>query len=366
MSDPVRYGIIGSGTMGREHIANLLRIDDARIVAIADPNEYSRAHAISEGNLADVAQYEHHRDLLEAGGIDAVLVATPNDTHVDVLLDVLETGVNVLVEKPLCTTVEDCRRVMAAADSSPGITWVGLEYRYMPPVARMLEEVRGGAVGDVKMVGIREHRYPFLPKVDNWNRFNRRSGGTLVEKCCHFFDLMTLIIDEEPVRVYGSGAQDVNHLDEVYDGERSDILDNAYVVVDYAGGQRAMLDLCMFSEASKYEQEISVTGPLGKVEALVPSPFDIQGMGEGTVRIGERRTMTVKEFTVADDPRVKYAGNHHGSSYLEHLEFIEAVRTGSAPGVTLRDGLLSVAIGVAGHRSITEGRPVDMAEVLGE
>jgi predicted dehydrogenase len=56
-------------------------------------------------------------------------------------------------------------------------------------------------------------------QVNNWNRFNKNSGGTLVEKCCHFFDLMTLIANSRPVRVMASGAQDINHLDEIYDGE---------------------------------------------------------------------------------------------------------------------------------------------------
>ncbi len=110
------------------------------------------------------------------------------------------------------------------------------------------------------MVSIREHRFPFLVKVqphcisfeplelllksavlggsikvlsiwkkakihrlwfqvNNWNRFNKNSGGTLVEKCCHFFDLMTLIADSMPVRVMASGGQDINHLDESYHGE---------------------------------------------------------------------------------------------------------------------------------------------------
>ena len=74
-------------------------------------------------------------------------------------------------------------------------------------------------------------------------------------------------------RVMASGGQDVNHLDEEYeiDGriERPDILDNAFVIVEYERGARAMLDLCMFAEASRNEQEISVVGHLGKVEALI-------------------------------------------------------------------------------------------------
>jgi predicted dehydrogenase len=109
---------------------------------------------------------------------------------------------------------------MEAARSRPEVlVQVGLEYRYIPAVAKLIEQVKIGSIGHVRMVSIREHRFPFLVKVNNWNRFNRNSGGTLVEKCCHFFDLMTLIADSRPVRAMASGAQDINHLDEIYDGE---------------------------------------------------------------------------------------------------------------------------------------------------
>ncbi len=107
------------------------------------------------------------------------------------------------------------------------------------------------------MLAIREHRFPFLEKVGDWNRFARNTGGTLVEKCCHFFDLMNLISRQRPTVVYGSGGMDVNHLGERYDGEQPDILDNAYVVVDFAGGARGLLDLCMFAEHSTNEMEIA-------------------------------------------------------------------------------------------------------------
>ena len=117
--------------------------------------------------------------------------------------------------------------IAKAAEDYPALFWVGLEYRYMPPVTRFIERVQAGETGAVRMMSIREHRFHFLPKVGDWNRFNRNTGGTLVEKCCHFFDLMNLIADSRPVRVMASGAQDVNHLDESYDGEVPDILDNA-------------------------------------------------------------------------------------------------------------------------------------------
>jgi predicted dehydrogenase len=136
--------------------------------------------------------------------------------------------------------------------------WVAMEYRYIPPVQRLIEAVHAGETGVPRMISIREHRFPFLKKVGDWNRFEAKTGGTLVEKCCHFFDLMRLIARAEPVRVYASGSADVNFRDEDYDGRRPDILDNAFVVVDFDNGLRAMLDLCMFAEGSNWQEAIAV------------------------------------------------------------------------------------------------------------
>jgi predicted dehydrogenase len=122
------------------------------------------------------------------------------------------------------------------------------------------------------MISIREHRYPFLKKVGDWNRFNANTGGTLVEKCCHFFDLMRLLAKSGAVRVYASGAMDVNFRDERYDGRTPDIIDNAFVIVDFANGMRAMLDLCMFAEGSYWQEQISVVGDVARVDALIPGP----------------------------------------------------------------------------------------------
>jgi predicted dehydrogenase len=356
MTQLFRYGVIGTGMMGIEHIQNINHIDGAVVTTYADPHADSRAaaDAMTDGAVA----FTDHRELLASGLCDAVVIASPNHTHAEVLEDALATDLHVLVEKPLCTTIEDCRTVLDMAQGRSAVTWVGLEYRYMPPITRLMQEVEGGTIGDLKMLAIREHRFPFLFKVNDWNRFNRNTGGTLVEKCCHYFDLMTAIIGERPTRVFASGGQDVNHLDEEYDGETPDILDNAYVVIDYPGGARAMLDLCMFAEATFNQEEVVAVGDQGKVEAFIP---------EMVVRIGRRGRHFIGDVESYDiaDPRVSYLGHHHGSSQLEHLDFIEACKTGAAPEVSLEDGLLSVAVGVAAHKSIDEGRPVEMSEVLG-
>jgi myo-inositol 2-dehydrogenase/D-chiro-inositol 1-dehydrogenase len=354
--DEIRYGIVGAGMMGLEHFRNLQALPGAVVTAIADPHAESRDWARVTAGDDPLTCFEHHAELLASGLVDAVVVATPNMTHVDVLRDVLASPLPVLVEKPLCTTIADCREVVAAAKAREPIVWVGLEYRYMPPVARLVQEVRAGSVGAVRMVAVREHRFPFLPKVADWNRFSRNTGGTLVEKCCHFFDLMTHIVGTPPVRVLASGGQDVNHLDERYGGEVPDILDNAFVIVEYEGGVRAMLDLCMFAEGSVNSEELSVVGEAGKVEAFLPS---------SELRVGTRAPFRGPVTTeVVRDGRVGHEGYHHGSSYLEHLDFLTAIREGSPPRVDVEQGLLSVAVGVAAHRSIEQARAVTLAEVL--
>lgn len=351
----IRYAVVGTGMMGQEHIANIRHLPGAEVVAISDVNTHSLEMGQKEAGLPDDRCFTSDEDLIDSSEVDAFVVATPNHTHRDVMQRVLGTGAHVLVEKPLATTVEACDDILEAANGDDQVVWMGLEYRYKPAIARLVEEVKSGVTGPVRMVSIREHRFPFLPKVDNWNRFRRNTGGTLVEKCCHFFDLMNLIIDDRPTRVMASGTQSVNHLDEMYEGETPDIIDNAFVIVDYEHGSRAMLDLCMFAEASVNEQELSVVGDRGKVEAFVP---------ESIVRIGRREDGAVSQ-TVVEDDRIAYEGLHHGSSYLEHLDFLSAIREQKPAKVTLEDGRLAVAIGVAGHLSIDEGRPVELSEVLG-
>jgi predicted dehydrogenase len=351
----LRYGIIGTGMMGIEHLNNLLHVDGAEVTALCDPHAPSLEAAAAL--VPGAATFGHHRELLEAGCCDAVVVATPNMTHIDLLTDLLPTELHLLVEKPLCTTVDDCYTVLDLAEGRDALTWVGLEYRYIPQISRLIAEVDGGVVGRPRMVAIREHRFPFLRKVDDWNRFSRNTGGTLVEKTCHFFDLMCRIMPGQPVRVMASGGQDVNHLDEVYDGEVPDILDNAFVIVEFDDGGRGMLDLCMFAEATHNQEDLSVVGEKGKIETHVP---------EAVVRIGRRGEHWIGgvEHHEVHDDRVAYEGHHDGSSYLEHLRFRDAVLEGRSPEVTLLDGLRSVAIGAAAHRSIDEGRVVALSEFL--
>ena len=373
MSQTLRYGIIGCGSMGREHIENLQAMGGVEVVALADPHAPSRDAALACCRGAKPQVFEHHRELLASGLCDAVVIVTPNFTHVEMLRDSLALrGLHVLVEKPLVTRIEDGVELMRRAEGRSGIVWVAQEYRYMPPVAEMIRIAHEGGVGRIHQVAIREHREPFYPKVDDWNRFSANTGGTLVEKCCHYFNLMDLILGEQPLRVFASGGQRVNHLDERYagpDGPRTpDILDSAFVIVEYPSGARASLDLCMFAEGSTDNEHLVVVGDEGKLEALLPSLTLRHSRREdwGRRNAWGQPSGTGKGVNVRRvwDTRIKYAGAHFGASYIEHQHFAAAIRGGRPADIPLEEGLRAVATGLAAHKSIDEGRVVALNEVL--
>jgi predicted dehydrogenase len=369
MTRALRYGIVGAGMMAREHVRNLGLIPGSMVTAIADPDAGSRLSCAAEVEKvlgrAPAALDEAER-LIERSDVDAVLIASPNDTHEAILRSIFSTRprLPVLVEKPICTRASELQPLSAAAAAHGAPVWVAMEYRYMPPVAELVRGVAAGEVGRLRMLSIREHRFPFLPKVGDWNRFNERTGGTLVEKCCHFFDLMRLIAASEPVRVYASGAADVNHRDETYGGRVPDIVDNAYVIVDFANGVRAALDLCMFAEGAYFQEEIAATGDKARLEAFVPGVTRFwQGGGterEAEIEFSPRSPQNPVRRKVHVDEAILKAGDHHGSTYFQHCRFRDAVLEGGRVEVTVSDGLKAVAIGIAGERSIAERRAVEI------
>ena len=356
----IKYGIIGAGTMAREHILNISLIENAEVVALSDPHEAS-LNQCKDILKKKVPCFKNHQDMIKENLVDVYLISSPNFTHIEILKDVIKTKKHILVEKPLCTNTKDCLEIKKLTKDYPSLFWTAMEYRYMPPVAKFIDEIHNKTIGELKTLTIREHRFPFLKKINNWNRFEKNTGGTLVEKCCHFFDLMRLIAKSKPISVYASGGQDVNHLDEEYDGKKPDIIDNAYVIVNFENGARSLLELCMFAENSDMQEELVATGNKGKIETSVPS--NESGKISSNLRIGMRDGETRLE-TIEVDKKILEAGHHHGSTYYEHLAFLNAIKNNSNPEVSLNDGLIAVAVGEAAEKSIKLKRLVKLEEII--
>ena len=371
MHDTVRYGLIGCGMMGQEHLRNLalLAPEGARVAVIFEPDPDMRARALA---LAPQARcVDDVRAVVEAPEVDALVITSPNHCHAAQLQQIAALrALPVLCEKPVCTRREDVLALRHLGERLRAPLWVAMEYRYMPPIARFVALARDGAdTGGTTLLSLREHRYPFLTKVGDWNRFSRNTGGTLVEKCCHFFDLMRLIMGADPLRLYASGAMNHNHVGEVYAGEVPDILDNALVVLEFPGRRRAVLELCMFADGARFQEEITAVGPLGRLDVRVPGPgrfWDTATLGDPPVAelvVSPRAPRGPRVQTIPVPAELLKAGDHNGSTYFQHRRFLDVVRgAGRQPvEVGLADGLKAVLIGLAAEHSARTGQAVDLA-----
>ncbi len=357
-----KYGIIGCGMMGHEHVANINLLEGAKVSAVYDPvPELAQSASEKSGG----AQVYGSISELASSDLDALVIVSPNYRHIENLEEITRySGAPILCEKPLYTHPDQEARLDKMVEAHPSPIWVAMEYRYMPAIAAFMAE-KDDMTGGIKMLTIREHRFPFLPKIGDWNRFNRNSGGTLVEKCCHFFDLMRLITGGEPVRVSASAGQMTNHLNETYNGEVPDIWDGGYVLFDFDNGMRAMLELCMFADGTMWNEEIMAVGPKGKIETRIPGPqrFWPPDLGEpphAQLSLYPRSPKRPVTRNIEVEAEILDAGDHHGSTYYQHQKFLDVINGNGEVEVSIEDGKRAVKMGLAAQKAATENIVVDL------
>ena len=350
----LNYGLIGCGMMGHEHIRNIALLENTNISVVYETDPEMRELATKTLPKAKIV--DSLSQLLGHNPLDCLVIVSPNYCHMEQLQQIARSRpLPVLCEKPLYTNPKDLAVAEDFSKTYPELVWVAMEYRYMPPVAKFIDSAVD-LTGGIKMLTIREHRFPFLPKINNWNRFNENSGGTLVEKCCHFFDLMRHLLGADPIRVMASAGQEVNHVNETFNGKSSDIWDCGYVIVDFVGGARAMLELSMFAEGSEYQEEIHAVGPTGKISCKVPGPtrFWPKHMSKPPVPhliLSPRSPMAPTRVDTIVPPELLVAGDHNGSTFYQHQKFQAAVLDKKSPEVSIEDGIWAVKMGLAAQQS---------------
>ena len=213
-----RFNVIGTGSNGCEHIRVTMAEGRGTIHGIYDPNPGSIAQAKASFKQFVPDQELVIYDSLEATcnvpAVDGLIISTPNYTHLDILRTASQAGKHIFLEKPMATTVADAYEIHKIAQDYPAVLQIGLQYRYKAIYVEAIHEaLERKSLGDIKMISILEHRLPFHDKVNQWNKFSRYSGGTLVEKCCHYFDLLNLFAQARPVKVYAIGKMAVNFTD---------------------------------------------------------------------------------------------------------------------------------------------------------
>ncbi|MEQ9409537.1 MAG: Gfo/Idh/MocA family oxidoreductase [Fuerstiella sp.] len=345
----INIGLLGAGWFGREaHLKNLLRLDDVAVIAVSSRSAESRT-AAKELVGEHLQTFEDWRDVLKVASLDAVIIALTNDQHHEAALAAFAAGQHVLCEKPLGLTIAECNQIIDASAAAGKVLQVGHEMRHQALYRRMKQMVEDGDVGDPRIMWCREYRGPMRP---GWRSSRKKTGGMLLEKNCHHFDLFNWILNVPPVRVSAFGGRDV-----LTDRE---LLDNAQVLVEYEGGKRSVLEICLFAPAGG-DCEIGIVGSKGRIDTR-----------NQAIQLAYHRFDPAEQFQERVPDPDDEAGFRDASGRVDRgikaelAHFVNCCWTGDRP---LNDGVsarLNMAVCLAAQESIERGQTITIAEILGE
>ena len=345
--DRLRIGIVGTGQRVCSHDGVLFRecAQDVTLAGLCDnrPERLERAKAQYEATYGyAIPAYADYREMCDKAGLDAVMVAGPNHLHRDMAVAGLERGLHVLCEKPMDVTLARCDEMILAAEKAGRVLALGMQMHYRVRYHKARELIQQGVIGTPTMVWCTEYRGPFAETKD-WVWEKEKSGGAIVEKNCHHYDILNLWLESDPTTVYATGgiAKHVHR-----SGKTSEIVDNAWILNDFASGARAMVGICFLAERGHY-REFGVQGTEGK---LFFSHADDEII-HVTLNNGARMRL---DYT--GEPELLLRGGLF-------RDFVHCARTGETPLVTGEMGRRSLLVPLAAEKSIAEKRVVHVSEL---
>jgi len=334
----IRMGLIGAGRMGATFAHHLINsIAEADLLAIAD------AHGKTAGEVAarygvDSTYNDYYR-LLERPDIDAVVIASPTNTHAEVIQAAAQAGKHIFCEKPLALTMEDCDAAIAAVKAAGVKLQLGFMRRFDAGYVAAKRKIEEGLIGKPVMFKS-TGRDPKRTSLEFARREN--SGGLIADMAAHDFDLGRWLMGSEVQRVYSEGGCLVYpELQDVGD------IDNAVVNLRFASGAIGNVDV---SRNAVYGYDIR-TEVLGSEGGLVIS------------KIRQTPILVMTREGVTHDT-VPYFMERFGEAYAAEIrDFVGCILEDREPAVTARDGRAAAAIGIAATISFEEGRPVLIKDV---
>lgn len=355
-----RIAIIGCGDMGSAHARGFSRLENCEVVATVDPDPHALERYPVEWPATPPPHFTSTSEMLRAVQPEACVVAVPDHLHRPITEEVIAAGCDVFLEKPIATNLDDCDAILRAAEQAQCILQIGLVYRYAKLYRRMAE-LAAQAGAPVSYMWCKELRQPFPQKP--WFYSQEATGGTIVEKNCHHFDIFNWLVASEPVSVWATGGQHVlKSGTEVYCNycpdpprriEHIDTVDHAIVAVEYANGARACLLLCMYLQPQNLMPEGLEIGAICKNGYQLCAYAD-QRLGHG----GAQAPWQMEEFDYAKESE----GLGHIGCQRQRREFLECLETRTRPFADGNVGRTALVIALAAERSIRESRVIPLEE----
>jgi predicted dehydrogenase len=335
-NETVRVAFIGVGNRGRYLLTNMKTVPGMQIAAICDINPGALAQSAADTPGADTVS--DYRRLLDRKDIDAVVIATPVDTHKEISVAALDSARNVYSEKPMALTPEECRAIVTAARSAKGIYQAGFQLRYDPNRHASIDFIHQGGLGRVVFCQGFRHTGD-LPRATSWYFDAKRSGDSIVEQACHILDLFTWAIGAHPLRALGSGG--ITLYKNLPPGRTT--MDNYSVIYEYPNDVRVCFSHIYFDP----------DGFSGIKERVFGA--------NGAIDLG---TATWRELGKRSEPIQLHAPDAgKDSTYLSLAAFIDNVRSHKQPLNDVESARRSTLVAMMGRKAIYEKRTVTWEEV---
>lgn len=411
MKKKTRYAIAGAGVRGLCFARGILEQhpDTAELVGLFDTN-HSRMNGFCELLGHEISSYGNLDELSVERSPDTLIITTPDCTHADLIERAFALGMDAVVEKPMATTIEDVKRIVDAERKYDRKIRVTFNYRYATYPQRVKEILAEEDIGEIKNISLewfldRVHGTEYFRR---WHASMRHSGGLLVHKATHHFDLVNWLIDDYPVKVSAFGMlakfgkngslkgdncrscqhkdeclfaqkfneKDVECLEKLYfnaeeeDGyirdncvfrDDIDIYDTMNAILKYKKGAQMSYALTAFAPYEGFR--LTITGTEGRIEAQELHGGIMMHSTESKSHIKvihgtTREDIDIKEIEI-DVDKSEHGG---GDARLYTHMFKEGVPDPFRQNAGSEDGARSCLVGICANQSISTERVVEIPD----
>jgi predicted dehydrogenase len=331
MSEPIKVGLTGTGSLGTSLGRDFEAVDDAEISAVTDVDDANRVEAAETFDVADDHRYESHESMLDGADLDAVSIATPHTLHYDQIVAALDREIHVLCEKPLCTDLDDARDLVERAEASDAVLMVGYQ-RHLSPVFATARARLGDVAGDPNYLSAEITQDWIAHQRDAWRgNADLSGGGQLYDTGSHLLDAVLWVTGLTPTAVDATM---------VFDDPNDRVDKQASLNVEFADG--AVASIGVSGDAPRTREHLHVWGDDGAVYVD----------GENW----DRRELTF----IDDDGAVTEPSTDEWDWESKPAAFLDCIRDGREPPATARDALAVTAVTEAAYESARTGETVEI------
>ena len=334
----LNIGIIGAGRIGKVHMQSITyNVPTAKVLGITDVFKDGLQELADKYGIEKV--YNDYKEMLADKDIDAVLVCSSTDTHADISIEAAQAGKHVFCEKPVDLTPEKVQAVIDAVAKAGVKLQVGFNRRFDHNFAHVRSLINDGKVGNLELIKITS-RDPEPPPAE----YAAVSGGMFLDMTIHDFDMARFLAGSDVTEVYASATCLVDPAI----GEAGDV-DTAIINLKFENGALGVIDNSRRA-AYGYDQRIEVFGSKGAAMAANDTPTNV--------------TIMNAEGVTTDKPLYFFLERYMQSFRDEMIQFVDAVLNDKETPTTGVDGLNSILVALAAKKSVKEGRPVKISEIM--